>query len=334
MKKKKEKVRRRISFAGGLLICFAIVAPIWAVDFGIRTFGGHDEGEIVPEGEFYGVSDKKTKELEKPAETTPPPVGDPETNYAGFSGAAAEKIPDGCVTVPLEKKNVTSGSLLLLDSEHPFTGVTGELVTFAEKNDCYRLKHTNLETKSEVVDAMNKMASAYYTVTGRADLMVYSTTAAYDVEGSLYPTELPDRATGYCIDLCILNEDETISKIQSNVWLESNAHIYGFVFSYTEADAEENGIDAAPYHLRYVGKEHAGLMHEQGLTLRQYLKALEKHSAMEPMYYAEGGANWSVYYVPLEVGGTEAPVPLDAKYDISGNNTDGFVIKAEGLIGG
>lgn len=337
MKKQDNKVKRRISFAGGLLICLVVVAPIWAVDLGRRTFGDPTEGgEIVPDGVFRGVSYKPHEVIEETTEPTQPVQTTPETYYAGytFGDVKSAEIPDGCVTVPLEQKNVSSGSLLLLDSEHPFTGVTGELVTFAGKNDSYRLKHTNLEVKSEVVEAMNKMAASYQTVTGQADLMVYSTTAAYGVEGSLYPTELPDRATGYCIDLCILNEDETISKIQSNDWLEANAYLYGFVFSYTEEDAEENGIDAAPYHLRYVGKEHAGLMHEQGLTLRQYLKELEKHPATAPMYYTEGGSSWSVYYVPYEVGGTEVPVPLDANYEISGNNDNGFIVKAEGLIGG
>lgn len=341
MKKRKEKkikVKRHISIAGALLIIVCTVVPIWGADYVMRRFIHPEvayEG-IRPEGIFSdsepGITiDLDTDEPEKETGPDPglTPIKDPKPTEP-----TEPILPPGCVTVPQEGKNVSTGCLLRLDSEHVFTGVTGELVTFEEKNDSYRLKRNDLMVRSEVVEAMNKMAASYETVTGRADLMVYSTIAPYGVEGSLYPTELPDRATGYCIDLCILNDDGTISKISSpNAWLEANAHLHGFVFSYSAEDEDATGIKAAPYHLRYVGKEHAAIMHNEGLTLNQYIDELKKHTTDNPFYYIDGSTSWSVYYVPSEIGGTEVPVPLNASYEISGDNLNGFIVKAEGLLG-
>ena len=335
-KKKKNQVHRRISVAGGLLIILSVNACIWGGYAVQQTFfkPEPDENAIIADGVFFGT-DTSRLTLETPEESgnTVQDTVIPDINTATFGSGVS--IPDGCVTVPQERKNITSGALLQLDSEYPFTGVVGELVTFDTKNESYRMKNMELTAHSEVVDAMNSMAASYEAATGRADLMVYSTTSVYSKEGSLYFSELPDRATGYCVDLCILNEDGTISPIsESNAWLEANSYLYGFIFSYTAADEEITGVKAAPYHLRYVGKEHASIMHDEGLTLAGYLEALKKHTIDAPFYYIEGGKTWSVYYVATDVGTTEVPVPLGADYVISGNNTDGFIVKAEALLGG
>lgn len=258
-----------------------------------------------------------------------------EVKEADASGLAmGSKIPSGCVGVPKESKDVKNGSLLQIDSNYEFSGIVGELVTFEGKNASYRMKNMNLQAKSEVVDAMNQMAAAYETVTGKANLMVYSTTEPYGVEGSLYPTVLPDSKTGYCLDLCVLNDDETISKIvEDSPWLSDHAYLYGFVRSYTAADEEATGIPSAPYHLRYVGKIHAAIMHENGLTLTAYLESLKQHTISEPYQYSDGNTNWTVYYVPSVPGGTEVPVALGADdYEISGNNMDGFIVTASSKV--
>lgn len=53
-------------------------------------------------------------------------------------------------------------------------------------------------------------------------------------------------------------------------WLEDNAWKYGFVETYTAEDEELSGITAEPYHYRYVGKDLAEKLHENGLTLFRY----------------------------------------------------------------
>ncbi|MFC6233981.1 D-alanyl-D-alanine carboxypeptidase family protein [Leucobacter soli] len=57
----------------------------------------------------------------------------------------------------------------------------------------------------------------------------------------------------------------------AGAWIRENANRYGFIVRYPEGQQETTGYIYEPYHLRYVGKEVAGLMHEQGVeTLEEF----------------------------------------------------------------
>ena len=50
---------------------------------------------------------------------------------------------------------------------------------------------------------------------------------------------------------------------------------YGFILRYPKGKEDITGIDYEPWHIRYVGQPHAKLMMEHGLTLEEYIDALE-----------------------------------------------------------
>ena len=50
---------------------------------------------------------------------------------------------------------------------------------------------------------------------------------------------------------------------------------YGFILRYPGDKSETTGIIYEPWHYRYVGKEAAGEIHEQGICLEEYLEALD-----------------------------------------------------------
>ena len=327
------KRTRRLPSAKGVAVLMAIfIAGLWIYDQVGRSVRSNQETDprkgIVIEGNFAGEGKKV------PAETTAP-VADPitETQIAEFSPIQTG-IPDNCVPIPQDQTALHSGKLLCLDSEHWYSGYEGSLVDFSEHNDSYSVRFSELEAQPCVVDAMNKMALAYETAADNGKLMVYSTNEAVNSDGSLYPEELPDRATGYCVDLGVLNDDETISPIyETNTWLENNAYLYGFVLSYPASDEELTGIPGAPYHLRYVGRVHANIMHQEGLTLSRYLKEIKRHETGNPYIFHGGMQNYSVYYVPEgDFATTDVPVPLGGDYEISGNNIDGFIVAAQGTL--
>jgi D-alanyl-D-alanine carboxypeptidase len=56
-------------------------------------------------------------------------------------------------------------------------------------------------------------------------------------------------------------------------WVVDHAHEYGFVQSYPEGAGDRTCYEYEPWHLRYVGREHAAAVHESGLTLREWLAA-------------------------------------------------------------
>jgi D-alanyl-D-alanine carboxypeptidase len=54
-------------------------------------------------------------------------------------------------------------------------------------------------------------------------------------------------------------------------WLGKHAHEYGFILRYPAAKTHITGFVYEPWHYRYVGKEVAKQIHEQGLTFDEYV---------------------------------------------------------------
>lgn len=330
--KKRNRRRRRISSAGVLLLGgFALVGICFYDAIHRALASPPEEGQVawqtepsqiiveVPE-ETIPLTTEATDVPEIPTETEP--VID-----AGVDILTSGGLPEGYINVLRNSTDLKNGILVQVDQNHAFEGAQTEMTTFQGKNECYRMKKMDLPISQKALDAMNRMGEAYVGATGAVNLMVYSTTAAYGVEGSLYPAWLPDRGTGYCVDLCLLNEDATISKFtEQNAWLRENCWKYGFVFSYTEADAGSTGVSAAPYHLRYIGEVHTGIMHEHGLTLNGYYSFLRSHTLNQPLYYSTGDTSYTVYYVPAINGTAQVPVPLSGDYELSGDNSEGFIV--------
>ena len=344
--KQSPKPRGRLdaSVPGGLVALAVSIALIWIADGIWRGFLYHEpevEVWLSVEGSFADQPTEAFEEIMLSSETVPAEpdedttAPDPfaETEQAGFKPFSVY-VPSNCVMMAQDSAALRSGKLLRLDSEHEYSGYEGDFVDFSGSAGGYDVRFSELETLTCVVDAMDKMAASYQADTGKHDLMIYSTTSACGVSGSVYPDELPDRASGYTIDLAYLNEEGNIVPMYSrDVWLENNAYRFGFVFSYSEADEEATGIEDAPYHLRFVGKVHAGVMHENGMSLAAYQEKLKAYSTEEPLFYEDGDQTYSVYYVPKSpLGKTDVPVPKNGNYDISGDNETGFVVVAEGKI--
>jgi zinc D-Ala-D-Ala carboxypeptidase len=58
-------------------------------------------------------------------------------------------------------------------------------------------------------------------------------------------------------------------------WLGAHAHKYGFTMSYPDDRYAETGFNYEPWHFRYVGKELAVTLYEDGVTISEYL--LDRH---------------------------------------------------------
>lgn len=60
------------------------------------------------------------------------------------------------------------------------------------------------------------------------------------------------------------------------VWLAEHAARFGFVLSYPMGRRSVTCYAHEPWHVRYVGREHAARVAESGLTLREYLWCLRE----------------------------------------------------------
>lgn len=54
-------------------------------------------------------------------------------------------------------------------------------------------------------------------------------------------------------------------------WLQEHSYEYGFIFRYPEDKQELTGVAEEVWHYRYVGKEAAQAIHDQGICLEEYL---------------------------------------------------------------
>ena len=58
-------------------------------------------------------------------------------------------------------------------------------------------------------------------------------------------------------------------------WLRFNAWRFGFVVSYPKDKTDVTCYTYEPWHVRYVGRTYAKRVHDSGLTLREYLWAVQ-----------------------------------------------------------
>lgn len=90
-----------------------------------------------------------------------------------------------------------------------------------------------------------------------------------------------EHQTGLAYDL--IGEDYTLkykldfSKSKEYKWLMDNAYKYGFVLRYPEEKKDITGLSFAPWHFRYVGIDLAKILHDQNLTLEEYLKVADEN---------------------------------------------------------
>lgn len=62
-------------------------------------------------------------------------------------------------------------------------------------------------------------------------------------------------------------------KTKGGQWISQNAHRFGFVVRYQLGYEEITGYSYEPWHVRYVGKEHANAIYEAGVPMEVYMSA-------------------------------------------------------------
>lgn len=64
---------------------------------------------------------------------------------------------------------------------------------------------------------------------------------------------------------------EAFGSTPEGIWVEENAHHFGFIIRYPEGKESITGYQYEPWHLRYFGEELAVDIYESGLTYEEYL---------------------------------------------------------------
>ena len=55
------------------------------------------------------------------------------------------------------------------------------------------------------------------------------------------------------------------------IWMHENAHKYGFIIRFPKGKEHITGYKYEPWHIRYIGVDHATAIYNQQITLEEYL---------------------------------------------------------------
>lgn len=254
---------------------------------------------------------------------------------------------------PVSTKLKFSGDLILVNNDYQYYSTGNEkLVSIMTKNDeagrsnftAVDYDYTILE---QVYEPLAKMVDDWYSIYNNDTLIVYGSYRSNEFQQQLYDQftantagdgEAPivarpgfsEHETGYAFDF---SETESYDYQGEGdfQWLNQNCHKYGFIIRYTEDKEEITEYRKEPWHFRYVGSPHAKYMTENNLCLEEYIELLRNayHYSGEHLKIAdEYGSPYEIYFYPSDDGEeyTNVPLPTGVKFDISGNNVDGFIV--------
>ena len=84
-----------------------------------------------------------------------------------------------------------------------------------------------------------------------------------------------EHQTGLAVDVSSPSVDykltDAFGSTEEGLWLQENAHRFGFILRYPKGMESTTGYMHEAWHFRYVGTEAADVIHENGLTLEEYL---------------------------------------------------------------
>ena len=246
------------------------------------------------------------------------------------------------------QEELKQGNLILVNDQNPITEYSDEqLVEIgAYLQGVCNMKSKEIKLNEAAAKALKEMLEAFNEEVGENDLTVVSGYRDYNTQEALHYKSLqeetssdifvarPDRSehhTGLAIDFSLFSKEGTSNSYDGTgiyEWINNNCYKYGFIMRYDTSKKDLTGIGYEPWHFRYVGKCHAQIMKELNLCLEEYIELLKGYT-----YYNHPGQgitkdtqNYSIYYVPSEGNVTNIPIPSSKKYDISGNNKDGFIV--------
>ena len=177
-----------------------------------------------------------------------------------------ELLADGRVTL--------SNNLLLVNASHPLPdGYIAELVEYNGAKmhplmlDPYISLRDDVQAKTDV---RIYVASDFRTPEEQAAILAQEgNTTAAQVGCSEHEAGLAlDVYAPYCGGINFLRSPA--GRMVNEICGE-----YGFILRYPKGKEDITGIDYEPWHIRYVGQPHARLIMEHGLTLEEYVDALE-----------------------------------------------------------
>ena len=139
-----------------------------------------------------------------------------------------------------------------------------EMFDAARSEDIYPIVSDAYRTREDQQTLMDDVIQNY------KDEGYSSEEASSKAEQVIAKPGTSEHETGLAID--IAGDDDYDQDTDSVLeWMNSNAYKYGFILRYPSGKESVTGAEAENDHYRYVGKEAAKVIHDQGICLEEYL---------------------------------------------------------------
>ncbi|MBE6584689.1 MAG: D-alanyl-D-alanine carboxypeptidase family protein [Ruminococcaceae bacterium] len=228
----------------------------------------------------------------------------------------------------LTDKNVNTGSLLLVDGNHPYSPQE-EWLELVNCGDYMRAQSDYTAENDKDFEAMNYIPWKAMSLSKLAMPSVHAMLSAAKNEVGEKPITIdgaydtikhgevsPEYKTALMIYLSDFDSTGTTRVALSEAyrsWLDKNAAKYGFIESFEDA-------------YRYVGVAHATYMTEEGLSLSEYIEYLKQNTnSSKALKIKLNDQTYLVYYEQGSEGDT-VKVPAKESYTLSGTNEGGVIV--------
>jgi len=239
--------------------------------------------------------------------------------------------------------DLSHGNLILVNHDYRFDiPVDQDLVRiYDHKTPSFRLDVNTHLLAPHVIMPLNDMMDSFYAQTGHNTVAVISAFRGLSrqqyvlnehiaIMGSAEAhrwVALPGHSehhTGLAFDLGFYSGGRlrTFTGTGVYAWFRDNSYNYGFILRFPESGVNITGTYYEPWHYRYVGLPHSYLIFQNDWVLEDYIGYIAEYSQDEPLVTEYNGVVYEIFFT----SDFEIFIPLNCEFDISGNNTDGFIV--------
>ena len=250
----------------------------------------------------------------------------------------------------VDTKDKFRGDLILVNEDHEYFGGDEDLVSIIEMNSenertCFTAVDSTYTILRRVYEPMAQMIQDFSDQYNNDRLIIYGSYRTKEFQQQLYDEDVAQSEDGKSTKVAKAGFSEHESGLAFDfteadnydydgtgdyAWINANCYKYGFIVRYTKSKEKITKIQDEPWHFRYVGIPHAYYMDSNDLCLEEYIDLIRKHpyDGEHLEFKDDKDTEYEVYFVASDDGAekTTVPVPNGVRYEISGNNVDGFIV--------
>jgi len=342
------KIWKYLLFAILLLITVVIFALIYALSDAAFT-----PSESVDVQDTVEITVNPNPVISSEPEDKPGDPGNPE-DEPGDEPVETEDEPEddqddytdaGYITIGMHEEDISRGYLILVNYEHKYE-IPEDLgliiiTQSEEKTAPFRVLGNNYHLRESIIKPLNQMMTDYLSEKKYNSVAIISGWRSYETQQRTLDraittfgyneahrrVALPGHSehhTGLAFDFGIYSggTQSTFTGIGITSWFRQNSYRYGFILRYPENKTRITRTIHEPWHFRYVGLPHSYLIHQNNLSLEEYIEMLGEHTFEEPFVAEYDDVEYRIYFTD----DLEVRIPFDTLFDISGNNIDGFIV--------